>query len=80
MTTYTISSHSDARMSSLDGETYETLEAAEADLRRVGPTDLVLVECDGGSTLVYADQEDADADADGAAPHKAIARIEEVQS
>lgn len=80
-TTYRISSNNDARMSSLHGETYDTYEGAEADVRRVGPEDLVLESVDHGNEqawLVYADQDDADADANGAAPHKCIARIETV--
>mgnify|MGYP001577781434 CR=1 FL=1 len=81
MSKYTIHANNDARMTALDRSSYDTLEAAEADLRRVGPDDLVLVKTpDGGTLLAYADQADADADADGAAAHLSIAAIERVDA
>lgn len=78
MTTYKIVSHWDGRMSSLDGETYETREEAEIALRNVGPEGLTLCRVDAGAEnawLVYASQLDCINDADGAA-NNAIARIE----
>jgi len=70
---YRISSHWDARMSVLDRGTYDTLDAALVDVRRVGPDELVVEPSDGG-WLVYRDQEESDRDADGAA-HNAIAQV-----
>lgn len=78
--TYKISSHWDGRMSSLDGSTYETYEAAMADCRRVGPAEMVASSVDNGNEsawLVYSDEEAEEADTEGKA-HNAIARIETV--
>lgn len=76
-TTYRISSHWDGRMSSLDGEEYDTFEDALEDCRRVGPDDLVAEEVDGAGEawLVFADEATAESDRDGTS---AIASIESV--
>ena len=73
--TYVISGRSDARMTSLDGETYSSSRAAWADVRRVGPVGAVRVMVADG-WLVYASRIDAMRDNDGSL---AIATIE-VQS
>ncbi len=71
---YTISSHSDARLSSIHGSEYETYEEAMTAIRGQLADEPVAVRVDDG-WMVYADQDDADADEDGSAPHKAIAVI-----
>lgn len=74
--TYTISSHSDARLSSIHGSEYETYEEAMAAIRGQLADEPVEVRVDD-AWLLYSDQEDADADDQGQAPHKVIAVIRE---
>jgi len=79
---YKISSHWDGRMSSLDGEDYETFDAALADCRKIGSNELVAESVDYGNEqawLIYSDEEAAEQDADGRS-NNAIARIETVTS
>lgn len=75
--TYVISSHSDARLSSIHGTYYDTLDEALFDVRRMLSEEPVLVDVDDGFAL-YSSQEDADADDMGQAPHKVIAAIYKV--
>lgn len=78
--TYRIASHWDGRMSVLDGEMYDTYEAAFADCQRVGlggqDDGMCAYSVDAGNEqawLIYPSQEACDADSDGSS---CVARID----
>ena len=84
MTTYKISSSNDGTLSVLDGETYDTYEAAFAALQTVarGGNDdgMCATKVDAGNEtawLVYMSEEISEIDRDGS---KACARIETVSA
>lgn len=72
---YVISSKWNALMSSLDGDIYETLGEAMHAIGEVGGSDLVVVSGNDETEYVYADQDDADRDEDGGAPHRMLATV-----
>lgn len=68
---YTISSHSSAHYSELNGTTYESEEDAVAALQALTGTEIATYDA-GEELIVYASEDDLDADTDN---RLAIARV-----
>lgn len=76
---FEIKSHWNAALSTLNGKTFGTkAEAFDA----LGADGLVVVpfDAEGAAWSLYGSQEDADRDAEGAAPHLAVAAVYEVRT